>query len=91
GLDFFRPLFNGKATKQYLAGVRQAQTDLGYLNDAAIARSLMLDWADREPTLTGPAHFVIGWHARQYARTRRRVLLETETLLTGKAPWRANR
>ena len=91
GIDFFRPLFNGKATKRYLAGVRQAQTDLGYLNDAAIARSLMLDWADREPTLTGPAHFVIGWHARQYARTRRRVLLETETLLTGKAPWRANR
>ncbi|TVO66849.1 CYTH and CHAD domain-containing protein [Denitromonas ohlonensis] len=91
GIEFFRPLFGGKDVKQYLAGVRQAQADLGYLNDAAIARSLMLDWADREPALIGPAHFTIGWHAPLYARTRRRVLLEIEALLTGKTPWRASR
>lgn len=91
GLEFFRPLFDGKPVKHYLSAVRQAQTDLGYLNDAANARTLMLDWADTRPALGGPAHFVIGWHAGHYARTRRRVLLEIETLLSGKTPWRAHR
>ncbi|MBT0962592.1 CYTH and CHAD domain-containing protein [Denitromonas iodatirespirans] len=91
GLEFFRPLFDGKPIKHYLSALRQAQTDLGYLNDAAIARTRMLDWADVQPDLGGPAHFVIGWHARQYARTRRRALLEIDTLLSGKTPWRASR
>lgn len=91
GLEAFRPLFDTKALKQYLGAVRQAQAELGYLNDVATARTLMLDWLDHAPPLSGPTHFLIGWHAQQYARTRRRVVLEIETLLTGKTPWRAGR
>ncbi len=91
GAEFFRPLFDSHDLKPYLAALRRAQEQLGYLNDVEIARNRMLGWAAKAPELTDAVHFVLGWHAPGCARVRRRSLLEVEPLLSGKRAWKRAR
>ena len=77
-----------RALKRHIRALRQGQDLLGYLNDVEIARNHVLAWREAQPALDAPAHFLVGWHAPQCARVRRRILLEIEPLLWGKTPWK---
>ena len=88
GAEFFQPLFDARALKRHIGALRQGQDLLGYLNDVEIARNHVLAWREAQPALDAPAHFLVGWHAPQCARVRRRILLEIEPLLWGKTPWK---
>lgn len=89
--EFFAPLLDDKVATHYVSSLHQVQDQLAYLEDVLTARTIMLDWADATPALTGAAHFVIGWHASNCAQVRRRMLSEIEATLWGKAPWKARR
>lgn len=91
GSEFFLPLFDADAMKPFMAFMRRAQEQLGYLNDVEIARGRMLGWLEASPELSPAAHFVIGWHAPRCLKIRRRILLEVEPLLWGKAAWKRPR
>jgi triphosphatase len=58
--EFFRGLFDKKAARRYIASVRGIQDHLGALNDAAVARSLMVE--ARLGELPGQA-LLDGWFA----------------------------
>lgn len=91
GSEFFLPLFEPTGMKTFMAAMRRAQEQLGYLNDVEIARGRMLGWLEDTPELGAAAHFVIGWHTPKCLKIRRRILLEVEPLLWGKAAWKPAR
>ena len=87
GIEFLLPLLPQKATVRYANALADAQETLGYLNDEAVARRRLRDWAGKDPELRSAAAFVAGWHAPRIARLRRNVLPGLEGILWGKAPW----
>ena len=87
GIEFLLPLLPQKATVRYANALADAQETLGYLNDEAVARRRLRDWAGKDPELRSAAAFVAGWHAPRIARLRRSVLPGLEDILWGKAPW----
>lgn len=71
--EFCRPLFPGKATRRYVAALRDIQDILGTLNDAVIARGLAAKLAaqdDKHGART--AGLVAGWSAAETETARRR-------------------
>lgn len=88
GSEFFLPLFEADTMKPFMAAMRRAQEQLGYLNDVEIARGRMLAWTEAAPELSAAVHFVIGWHTPRCLKIRRRILLEIEPLLWGKSAWK---
>jgi triphosphatase len=71
--EFCRPLFPGKATRRYVAALRDIQDILGMLNDAVVARGLAAKLAaqdDQNGVRT--AGLVAGWSAAETESARRR-------------------
>lgn len=68
-VEFFKPVFDAKAVKPFLLGVKQLQEDLGHLNDVAVAETLLADVIARpgKHDVRTAAGLVIGWHARGVA------------------------
>ncbi|MBN9694351.1 MAG: CHAD domain-containing protein [Zoogloea sp.] len=88
GIEFLLPLLPEKATVRFANDIADIQETLGYLNDEAVARSRLKNWAGKDPELRSGAAFVAGWHAPRVARLRKSVLPALEPILWGKAPWR---
>ncbi len=89
--EFFAPLFPGQAVRDYLGLLTRAQSALGFLHDLDVARIRLETWAVEDPTLAGPAGFVLGWHAPRYDRVRHRVLRDCAPALWDKPYWRRAR
>lgn len=87
GVESCAPLFGAKGVARYLDGLVRAQTTLGFLHDVDVARQRLAGWTQAQPQLAPAAAFVLGWHAPRYARLRRRVLRDCESLLRGGKPW----
>lgn len=71
--EFCRPLFPAKATRRYVAALRDIQDILGTLNDAVVARGLAAKLAaqdDKHGART--AGLVAGWSAAETETARRR-------------------
>jgi CHAD domain-containing protein len=71
--EFFRPLFPGKASRRYVAALREIQDILGTLNDAVVARGLAAKLAAQDDK-HGPrtAGLVAGWSAAETEAARQR-------------------
>ncbi len=76
--DFFRTLYDDKATKRYLQQLSTFQDALGRLNDVATATRLMHglhdDGSKAAPGEPRAAGVVIGWHARSVAESESRLV-----------------
>jgi len=71
--EFFRPLFPGKATRRYVAALRDIQDILGTLNDAVVARGLAAKLAAQdEQHGARTVGLVAGWSAAETETARRR-------------------
>lgn len=71
--EFCSPLFSGKASRRYIAALREIQDILGTLNDAVVARGLAAKLAahdDKHGART--AGLVAGWSAAETEAARRR-------------------
>jgi triphosphatase len=71
--EFCRPLFPGKATRRYVAALRDIQDILGTFNDAVVARGLAAKLSAQDAK-NGPrtAGLVAGWSAAETEAARRR-------------------
>lgn len=89
--EFFAPLFKEKAMTRFVADIASLQDELGFLNDLAVARQRLAEWAGDDIALLEARAFVGGWHAPRAARLKEALIGRTESLLGGKAPWRKTR
>jgi inorganic triphosphatase YgiF len=72
-VEFFASLYDAKAVRRFLAGLKGLQDFLGHLNDLDVARRLMASIDDGRPDMARAEGTVIGWHAAGLARDRRHL------------------
>jgi inorganic triphosphatase YgiF len=90
-LEFFVSLFNEKHTKPYLRTLGRVLGELGELNDIAVGRHTLRQWAQTQENLREISIWIAGWHAAHEHRRSRRVLEDTAELLDMPAPWKRSR
>ncbi|MDH3661978.1 MAG: CHAD domain-containing protein, partial [Alphaproteobacteria bacterium] len=88
--EFFQPLFDKKAVRSFLGGVKALQEDLGHLNDVAVAETLMAELLARpgKRDIRAATGLVIGWHARGVADIEPKLRRDWKTFAAKSPFWR---
>ena len=76
-----------KRLKAYRRRLSAAQKRLGYLNDVAVGRTRLAQWAKDDAPLREAVAFVTGWHAPLAKAVRDSILDDTREFLWGRKPW----
>lgn len=89
-VEFFEPVYDKKAVKSYISGVKALQDDLGHLNDVAVAETLMAELLARpgKHDIRAATGLVIGWHARGVAAIEPELRHDWKTFAAKPAFWR---
>jgi len=90
-LEFFVSLYDEKHARPYLRKLAKVLTELGELNDIAVGRGTLRQWAQTQENLREISTWIAGWHAAHEHRRSRRVLEDTAVLLDMSAPWKKSR
>ncbi|MBS1208740.1 MAG: adenylate cyclase [Proteobacteria bacterium] len=85
--ETFAALVPGKAHQRTRSALGKVLTDLGRLNDLAIALPRLNAWAAEDRSLAEAVAFFSGWHAATSLKLRRRILPRCVRLLDKKV-WR---
>ncbi|MEC5386313.1 CHAD domain-containing protein [Uliginosibacterium sp. H3] len=87
-LEFFASLFSEKLAKPYQRKLGKILGELGELNDIAVGRNTLRQWAQTQENLRETSIWIAGWHAAQEQRRSRRALEGTAALLKMSEPWK---
>jgi adenylate cyclase len=90
-LEFFVSLFDERLAKPYLRKLGKVLGELGELNDVAVGRGTLRQWAQTQENLREISIWIAGWHAASEQRRSHRVLEDTADLLDMSAPWKKSR
>jgi inorganic triphosphatase YgiF len=92
--DSFRSLYSEEAARPYLKRLSRLQEQLGLLNDIEIARRFIEQFAaecgaEDGPALARAGGLVVGWHARNTKRMRRRLAKQWRAFRSAAPFWRS--
>ena len=85
GIEFFEPLYPPKRLKAYRRRLSAAQKRLGYLNDVAVGRTRLAQWAKDDAPLREAVAFVTGGTHRSAKAVRDSILDDTREFLWAQA------
>lgn len=91
GLEFFISLLEPRSSKKYQDQLGKVLDQLGKLNDIAVGRLTLQQWAGTQENLREISTWIAGWHAAHERRRSRGALKQTERLLDMTAPWKRRR
>ncbi|MDB5814097.1 MAG: inorganic triphosphatase [Rhodocyclales bacterium] len=90
-LEFFASLFDAKASNHYLNRLAKVLREFGALNDIAVGRARLQQWAQTQENLREISTWIAGWHSAHEKRRSHRALTNVAELLEMPTPWKRSR
>lgn len=87
--DFFQVLFPGKRTRAYLKRLANLQDDLGKLNDATVAETLVDQLTDDDTNAANGAALIKGWYRHRLQTVEPHMLGAWRKFATAQPFWQS--